>query len=217
MEFHTILFDLDGTVTDPKEGITKCVAYALQHFGIEVADLDTLTKFIGPPLIDSFSGFYGLNEEDSKLAVDKYRERFRVTGWAENVPYEGIAELLSALKRAGKRISLATSKPEEFACKILHHFDLAQHFDLICGAPMDAPKGHGKVDVIEDALHRLGITDRSGVLMVGDRLHDVEGAHKAGLPCVGVLFGYGDRAEHEACGADYIVEDMAQLREFLLN
>lgn len=217
MEFHTILFDLDGTVTDPKEGITRSVAYALHHFGIEVDDLDTLTKFIGPPLIESFSEFYGLSDEDSKTAVDQYRERYRVTGWAENIPYDGIAALLSDLKKAGRRISLATSKPEEFAVKILNHFDLAQYFDLICGAPMDAPRGHGKVDVIEDALKRLDITDRSGVLMVGDRLHDVEGAHKAGIPCVGVLFGYGDRAEHEACGADFIAEDMNELREILLK
>ena len=217
MIFHTILFDLDGTVTDPKEGITRSVAYALAHFGIQVEDLNTLTNFIGPPLVESFSEFYGLNDEDSKTAVDKYRERFRVTGWAENIPYDGIAELLRDLKAAGKTISLATSKPEEFAVKILNHFDLAQYFDLICGAPMNAPKGHGKADVIEDALSRLGVTDRSGVVMVGDRLHDIEGAHKANLPCIGVLFGYGDRAEHEKYGADYIAEDMDELRKLLFN
>ena len=217
MDFHTILFDLDGTVTDPKEGITRSVAYALTHFGIKVDDLDTLTKFIGPPLLESFSGFYGLSDEESRIAVSKYRERYSVTGWAENIPYEGMAELLADLKRAGKTISLATSKPEEFAVKILEHFDLAQYFDLICGAPMNAPKGHGKVDVIEDALARLGITDRSGVLMVGDRLHDIEGAHKANIPCIGVLFGYGDRAEHEKYGADYIAEDMDKLRAILLK
>ena len=216
MNYTTILFDLDGTVTDPKEGITRSVAYALEHFGIKVEDLDTLTPFIGPPLVDSFSRFYGLNDEDTQTAIRKYRERYSVTGWAENIPYEGMAELLRDLKAAGKTISLATSKPEEFAVKILEHFDLAQYFDLICGAPMNAPKGHGKVDVIEDALKRLGITDRSGVIMVGDRLHDTEGAHKAGLPCAGVLFGYGDRAEHEACGSDYIVEDVAELRALLL-
>ena len=216
MNFDTILFDLDGTVTDPKEGITRSVAYALEHFGIRVEDPDTLTCFIGPPLLNSFSEFCGLSDEDCKKAVEKYRERYRVTGWAENIPYDGMAQLLADLKKTGKRISLATSKPEEFAEKILKHFDLAQYFDLICGAPMDAPKGHGKVDVIEDALKRLGITERSGVLMVGDRLHDTEGAHKAGLPCVGVLFGYGDRAEHEACGSDYIAEDMQELRALLL-
>ncbi len=217
MSFHTILFDLDGTVTDPKEGITRSVAYALEHFGIKVDDLDTLTKFIGPPLIESFSEFYGLSDEDSKTAVDKYRERYRATGWAENIPYDGMAELLADLKKAGKTISLATSKPEEFAVKILRHFDLAEYFDLICGAPMDAPKGHGKVDVIEDALKRLNITDRSGVLMVGDRLHDTEGAHKAGLPCAGVLYGYGDRAEHEKYGSDFIAGDMHELRKLLLG
>ena len=216
VDFHTILFDLDGTLTDPKEGITRCVAYALAHFGIHVEDTDTLTPFIGPPLVDSFSRFYGMNEEDSLAAVEKYRERFGVAGWAENKLYDGIGELLADLKKAGKTISLATSKPEEYAVRILEHFDLAQYFDLICGAPMHAPKGHGKVDVIEDALQRLGITERSGVIMVGDRLHDIEGAHKAGLLCVGVLFGYGDREEHEKYGADHIAEDVDELRRLLL-
>ena len=216
MSWDVILFDLDGTVTDPKEGITRSVAYALSHFGITVEDLDSLTNFIGPPLVDSFSAFYGLSDEDTQTAIKKYRERYSVTGWAENIPYSGMAELLRDLKKAGKTISLATSKPEDFAVKILEHFDLAQYFDLMCGAPLNAPKGHGKVDVIEDALKRLGITDRSSILMVGDRLHDTEGAHKAGLPCAGVLFGYGDRAEHEKCGSDYIVEDMEELRALLL-
>lgn len=217
MRYTTVFFDLDGTVTDPKEGITRSVAYALEHFGIHVDDPDTLVNFIGPPLLDSFSEFYGLSDEDCKIAVEKYRERYRVTGWAENIPYDGMKELLADLKSAGATISLATSKPEEFAVKILEHFDLAGYFDLICGAPMNAPKGHGKVDVIEDALKRLSITDRSSVIMVGDRLHDTEGAHKAGLPCVGVLFGYGDRAEHEACGSDFIAEDMIELRSILLK
>lgn len=217
MDFHTILFDLDGTVTDPKEGITRSVAYALEHFGIHVEDPDTLTNFIGPPLLDSFSEFYGLSDEDCKIAVDKYRERYRATGWAENIPYDGMAGLLADLKKAGKRIGLATSKPEEFAVKILEHFDLARYFDLICGAPMNAPKGHGKVDVIEDALARLGIAERNGVVMVGDRLHDTEGAHKASLPCVGVLFGYGDRTEHENCDSDFIAADVHELREILLK
>lgn len=216
MSWNTILFDLDGTVTDPKEGITRSVAYALEHFGIRVEDMDSLTCFIGPPLLTSFAEYYGLSDEDCVTAVKKYRERYSVTGWAENIPYPGMAELLRDLKKAGKTVSLATSKPEEFAVKILTHFDLAQYFDLICGAPMNAPKGHGKVDVIEDALKRLNIADRSGVLMVGDRLHDTEGAHKAGLPCAGVLFGYGDRAEHENCGSEYIVETVDELRALLL-
>ena len=216
MHWNTVLFDLDGTLTDPKEGITKSVAYALSHFGIEVEDLDTLTKFIGPPLVDSFSEFYGLSEEDSRTAVEKYRERFSVKGWAENVPYPGVDTLLHDLKAAGKTLIIATSKPEEFALKILNHFGLSQYFDLICGAPMHAPKGHGKVDVIRDALHRASMNTLDGAVMVGDRLHDVEGAHAVGLPCIAVLYGYGDRAEHEACNADVIAEDMAQLRVLLM-
>ncbi len=216
MEYNTILFDLDGTLTDPKEGITKCVAYALHHFGIQVKDLDSLICYIGPPLAVSFPEYHGISEEDTPTAVAKYRERFSEIGWAENVPYAGIEELLAALKRAGKTLLVATSKPEVFAVRILEHFGLAKYFDLICGAPMHAPKGHGKADVICDALKRAGISGLSDAVMVGDRLHDVEGAHKVGLPCIGVLYGYGDREEMEACHADDIAEDVGALRALLL-
>ena len=217
MQYHTILFDLDGTLTDPKEGITKSVAYALQHFGIQVENLDSLTCYIGPPLAVSFPEYHGISEEDTPTAVAKYRERFSDVGWAENLVYDGIEPLLDALKQAGKKLLVATSKPEVFAVRILEHFGLAGYFDLICGAPMHAPKGHGKADVIRDALERAGISELSGAIMVGDRLHDVEGAHKIGLPCIGVLYGYGDREEMEACRADYIAEDVDALRTILLK
>lgn len=217
MTWNTILFDLDGTLTDPKEGITKCVAHALDHFGIHVDDLDTLTNFIGPPLVVSFAEFYGMDEKQAEIAVAKYRERFGTVGWAENVPYPDIAELLAELKADRKKLVVATSKPEEYAVKILEHFGLAGYFDLICGAPMHAPKGHGKADVIRDAMTRANITDLADTVMVGDRLHDVEGAHAVGLSAIGVLWGYGDRAEHAACGAEFIVSDMAELRRLLLN
>ena len=216
MQYHTILFDLDGTLTDPKEGITKSVAYALQHFGIQVENLDSLTCYIGPPLAVSFPEYHGISEEDTPTAVAKYRERFSDVGWAENLVYDGIEPLLAALKQAGKKLLVATSKPEVFAVRILEHFGLNGYFDLICGAPMHAPKGHGKADVIRDALERAGISELSGAIMVGDRLHDVEGAHKIGLPCIGVLYGYGDREEMEACRADYIAEDVEALRAMLL-
>ena len=216
MQYHTILFDLDGTLTDPKEGITKSVAYALQHFGIQVENLDSLTCYIGPPLAVSFPEYHGISEEDTPTAVAKYRERFSDVGWAENLVYDGIEPLLDALKQAGKKLLVATSKPEVFAVRILEHFGLDGYFDLICGAPMHAPKGHGKADVIRDALERAGISELSGAIMVGDRLHDVEGAHKIGLPCIGVLYGYGDREEMEACRADYIAEDVEALRAMLL-
>ncbi len=217
MSWNTILFDLDGTLTDPKEGITKCVAYALDFFGIYVENIDVLKVFIGPPLVDSFSYYFDFNEEECAFAVKKYRERFSEIGWAENKPYVGIGALLDALKKAGKKLIVATSKPEEYAVKILEHFDLAHHFDLICGAPMQAPKGHGKADVIRDALKRVEITDLETAVMVGDRLHDIEGAHAVGMKAIGVLYGYGDRAEHEKCGADAIASDLSELERLLLT
>ncbi len=217
MAWNTILFDLDGTLTDPKEGITKSVAYALDFFGIYVENIDVLKVFIGPPLVESFSYYFDFNEEETAFAVKKYRERFSEIGWAENRLYEGIGAVLSDLKKAGKRLIVATSKPEEYAVKILEHFELAEYFDLICGAPMNAPKGHGKVDVILDALRRAGIANLEETVMVGDRLHDIEGAHQAKLKAVGVLYGYGDRAEHEKCGADCIAENLSELKEILLT
>ena len=217
MNYQTILFDLDGTLTDPKEGITKCVAYALNHFGIQVDDLDELEKFIGPPLSDSFSEYYGLNAEQTEKAIEEYRVRFDEKGWAENVPYPGAAELLRELRAAGKTLAIATSKPERAAVRILNHFGMAEYFTLICGATLDNPAGSRKANVIRDALSRMGIRDLTDVLMVGDRHHDVDGAHEVGLSAVGVLYGYGDRAEHEAAGAEYIAETLQQLRALLLD
>ena len=213
--WKTILFDLDGTLTDPGEGITNSVAYALRHYGIEVADKKCLYPFIGPPLHESFMRYYGMSETQSLEAVEVYREYFSVKGLLENRPYDGIADLLAELNRAGKRLIVATSKPEGFSVRILEHFGLAKYFELICGAPMHPPRGHGKADVIRDALERCHITDLSSVVMVGDRLHDIEGAHKIGIPAIGVLYGYGNRQEHEDCGADYIAEDIAALGNLL--
>ena len=216
MSWDIILFDLDGTLTDPKEGITKCVAHGLKHFGIEVEDLDTLTTFIGPPLIDSFMEFYGFSREQATEAIVKYRERYTTVGWAENIPYTGIHELCAKLKAAGKKLLVATSKPEGPAVRIMEHFDLAKYFDLIGGAPLDNSERGRKAAVIEDTLRRAGVTDLSRCVMVGDRLHDIHGAHEVGMPVIGVLYGYGDRAEHEAHGADYIAADLAELEAILL-
>ena len=217
MKYQTILFDLDGTLTDSQEGITKSVQYALAHFGIAVEDLSTLRKFIGPPLTESFKAFYGMDDHDAHVGLVKYRERFTDVGWAENAVYPGIAELVADLKKSGKRLLLATSKPEVQALKIMEHFGLKEHFELICGPALDAPDGYGKADVIRDALRRAGITDLGNAVMVGDRHHDVEGAHAVGLPCIGVLYGYGDRKELTACGAEVIVDDVAALRAVLLG
>ena len=217
MAYQTILFDLDGTLTDSQEGITKSVQYALAHFGIQVEDLSSLRKFIGPPLTESFKAFYGMDDEAAHVGLLKYRERFLDVGWAENAVYPGVETMLAQLHRAGKHLLLATSKPELQAKRIMDHFGLSRYFDHICGPGPNAPDGYSKADVIRDALGRSGITDYADVVMVGDRHHDVEGAHAVGLPCIGVLYGYGEREELTACGADRIVEDIEALRAVLLG
>lgn len=212
-----ILFDLDGTLTDPGLGITNSVAYALDRFGIKVTDRATLYKFIGPPLVDSFMEYYGFPEEQAKAAVTVYREYFAEKGWVENTVYEGIENLLSALAAAGKILLVATSKPQAFAERILAHFGLDKYFAVICGAPMNAPRGYGKADVIREALSAARVTDLSTAVMVGDRHHDIDGAKAVGIAAIGVLYGYGDREEHETAGADVIAERVDTLQKVLLS
>ena len=211
-----ILFDLDGTLTDPGEGITNSVEYALKKYGIDVEDKTRLYKFIGPPLIDSFMNFYGFSKEKAIQAVEFYREYFRVTGIFENLVYEGIPELLEELNKAGKMVVLATSKPEDFAKQILEHFQLSEYFCFVAGATMSETRTH-KHEVISYALKELGISDISSAVMVGDREMDIIGAHKSGLKAIGVLYGYGSGEELEKAGADYIVKDVAELKRILLS
>ena len=212
--WNTVLFDLDGTLTDSAPGIINSVLCALAHFGIQ-AEAKDLVKFIGPPLSESLPEFYGFDPEQTEKGIHVFREYFEAKGWLENAPYPGIEELLRDLKAAGLRLMVATSKPEKQAVRILEHFRLAQYFDQICGAPPSTGDGTGKADVIRKALAYTGGTD--SVIMVGDRRHDVAGAREAGLPCIGVLYGYGDREELEQAGAAFIAEDMAALKALLLN
>ncbi|MBO5352379.1 MAG: HAD family hydrolase [Lachnospiraceae bacterium] len=208
-----IFLDLDGTITDSREGITKCFEYALNHFGIEVADRAELERYIGPPLEQSFREGFGFDAEKTALAVAKYRERFVPVGMFENRVYDGMEDALQRLKEAGKVLIVATSKPEYMAVRILEHFGLDGYFDDICGS--DEEQNRSKKDeVIRYALEKHGITDVSDVLMVGDRKFDVIGAGTCGLQCMGVLYGFGDREELEAAGAAYIAEtpqEMAQM------
>ena len=212
-----ILFDLDGTLTDPGLGITNSVAHALAHFGITVTDRTRLYRFIGPPLVDSFMEYYGFTEEQATEAVKVYREYFADRGWAENTVYEGIETLLAELVAAGKTLLVATSKPQIFAERILTHFGLDKYFTHICGVALQAPRGYSKADVIREALAKAGVTDLTAAVMVGDRHHDIDGAKTVGLSSVGVLYGYGDRAEHETAGADVIAESVDALRALLLK
>lgn len=214
MQFETILFDLDGTLTDPGLGITNSVMFALERFGIHESDRQKLYPFIGPPLWDSFMRFYGMSREEADRAVTVYREYYADRGLFENTVYPGIPQMLEELRAQGKTLAVATSKPEGFSVKILEHFGLAKFFDRIAGASMDQSRSR-KADVIRYALSELPQADPRTTVMVGDREHDVLGAREVGLPCVGVLYGYGDRPELEAAGALSIAENVEALKNFL--
>lgn len=203
--YEVILFDLDGTLIDSGEGITNSVAYSLKKYGIEVSDRTKLHCFIGPPLHESYQRFYGFSEEKAKEAVEYYREYYRKKGIFEHLVYEGIEDMLQKLYHNGKKLAVATSKPEVFAKKILEGQDFAKYFTCIAGANLDGTRTQKK-EVILYALKRLGIKDFSGTIMVGDREHDIAGARQAGISSVGVLFGYGSYEELKGAKADYIVE-----------
>ncbi len=211
--YEIYFFDLDGTLTDSSLGITNSVMYALGKYGIEETDRKKLYPFIGPPLKASFERFYGFSGEQCEEAIRYYREYYREKGIFENRVYEGIEAVLQELKNQGRRLVVATSKPEPFARQIIDHFHLTQYFDYVAGMELDGGRGT-KEAVIRYALDVCGITDKSGVLMVGDREHDVFGAHAAGIDCLGILYGFGSREELEKAGADYIAESAEGILRF---
>lgn len=213
--YDVVLFDLDGTLTDPGLGITKSVEYALNHYGITVKDRRELEHFIGPPLIDSFMGSYGFSKEQATEAVEVYREYFSVTGLFENEVYPHIPELLNALKKAGKILLVASSKPEVFVLRILEHFDLLRFFDGVGGAAMDESRTN-KADVVEYILGKAGVTDRSRCILVGDRKFDVNGAHEAGMDAMAVTYGYGSPEELTAAQPEHIAHTPKEIERILL-
>lgn len=220
--YDTILFDLDGTLTDSSEGITKSIEYALNKMGISCNDRNELLKYIGPPLTVSFRDYF--EGEDIDKAVKLYRERYSEIGWKENRVYDGVPEMLAKLKQSGKRIYMATSKPEHFAKMIAEYFDFAKYFDVICGASMDLLR-YNKQQVVEYALSLAGIalgedgrvSESSGVLMVGDRHHDVEGAGALGIGTLGVTYGFGTRDELTYCGAICVADSPQEVAELILE
>ncbi len=203
--YDIVLFDLDGTIIDSGLGITNSVTYALKKYGIEVADRTELYKFIGPPLYKSFMNFYGFSEEEAHKGVDYYREYYNEQGVYQNDVYEGIEEVLQELYKRGKKIILATSKPEYFAKKILEHIGFAKYFTFIAGSEMSHTRVD-KIEVMEYAFENCGITDYSKAIMIGDREYDIVGANHFKMDSIGVLFGYGNREELENAGATHIVE-----------
>lgn len=210
-----ILFDLDGTLTDPAEGITNSICYALDKFGIKVQDKASLYKFIGPPLYDSFVKYYGFSSENANKAVDYYREYFAPKGLYENTVYPGVTQLLQELTSYDVGLLVATSKPEVYAKKIIEHFDLQQYFYDVVGATLDATR-NTKDAVIAYAINKHSI-DAQSALMVGDRHHDVFGASQNSLRCVGVTYGFGSYSELSDAGADIIVDSVEQLKNTLIN
>lgn len=214
-KYDVILFDLDGTLTDSSPGIMNSIVYALKKYNISVENTDDLRKFLGPPLHESFRDFYGFDDEKSMEAVGFYREYFSTKGLLENEVYSGIREMLEDLKENGKRLILATSKPQPFTDRIMEHFDLAKYFEFIAGSNMDGTRSK-KAEVIAYALESCGITDKADVVMVGDREHDIIGATTVGIDSIGVEYGYGDYDELSDAGATYIVKTVEGLKELLI-
>lgn len=205
-----ILFDLDGTLTDPKEGITRSVQYALEKYGI-YEERNKLIEFIGPPLKDSFAEFYGFNDEKCNEVIAYYRERFSSVGLFENSVYPEVIDTLGKLKRDGKILAIATSKPTVFTIQICDKFGLTQYFDVISGSELDGTNTR-KSDVIKNVLNELGCESDDAV-MVGDRKYDIIGAKECGMKSIGVRCGYAQKNELEEAGADYIIDDISCIFE----
>ena len=215
MKNNYILYDLDGTLTDPRVGITKSIEYALAHFGIDVENLNELTKFIGPPLRDTFREYYSFSDSDVKVAVDKFQEYFAEQGLYENIIYDGIAEMLQGQYESGKKIVLATSKPQVFAHKVLEQFEIDKYFELIVGSELSGERSD-KAEVIKYAVDTLAINP-SDAIMIGDRKYDVIGSRAHGIDSIGVLYGYSSKGELREAGANYIVETVEELGEKIID
>ena len=213
VKYQYLLFDLDGTLSNPKEGITRSVQYALRDQGIIENDLDKLTIFIGPPLEESFMNYYGMSKEEAAQATQKYRERFIPIGAYENMIFEDTKEVLQTLQKHGYHLCIATSKPEAIALKIIDHFEITSYFDLIKGASETRKQ---KEEVIEDALALLNHPDPSVCLMIGDRKHDIIGAKKNHIDSAGLRCGFALEGELESHGATYIFDSLTKLKEFLI-
>ena len=237
--FKYVFFDLDGTLTDSQEGITKSVSYALINLGVDDLPDEIKLKFIGPPLKDSFPRYCGFDEETTEKAIKLYRERYSKVGKFENRPYEGIPELLAALKEDGRVLVIASSKPTEFVEDILGKFDIRKYFDLISGAQMNGVNSE-KEDVIKKALDTLGIEyhldeekakrfeskevkfdpekSLKDVVMIGDRHYDILGAKYFGMDSIGVNYGFAqDKNELKEAGATYVCETVEDLKNLLLQ
>lgn len=213
-KYDLILFDLDGTLTDPESGLVKSFAYALSRMGIDCSDTKALKRFIGPPLYDEWQRVYGFSPEESGLALDYFHEYFEKDGWCDNVMYEGIPALLAGLRAAGKRIALATSKPEKFAKKILRLFEISAYFDFEAGAYSDRIRDK-KWEVLAYALEQFPDVPKEKCVLIGDRKYDAEGAKICGIDAIGVGWGHGSAEELAESGFASVFETPEALLAYL--
>lgn len=214
--YTTILFDLDGTLSDSKLGIIRCLQYSLEKFGIVETDIEKLTHCIGPSLSYTYKEWYGLSDEEARQAVTFYRQRFETEGIFENTLYEGVPALLESLKKSGKTLLVATAKPTVHAKRILMHENIADYFTEIVGSNLDGTR-ENKGEVIAYALDCLENPDKASILMIGDRMHDIIGARDNGLPAIAVGYGYGTSAELTAAKPAGFVNSVEQLKQVLLG
>jgi len=214
--YTTFLFDLDGTLTDPKEGIINSVLYALKKVGIEELHKRELDSFIGPPIQQSFIERYNMGEGEVERAVFYFREYLKQSGLFENNVYEGIPDLLQQLKSSGNRLLIATSKPTVFAKQVLDHFQLTDYFEGIIGSNLDGTR-ITKEEIIAHILQTNEEFSKEDIVMIGDRKHDIIGANHNGIASIGVLYGYGSKAELTEVGATHIVNDVKELYHFCLE
>ena len=211
MHYQNVLFDLDGTLTDPREGITRSIQYGLSKMGIDEPDVRTLEHFIGPPVLQAFMATYGFDEAKAWEAMGYYRERFAVTGLYENHVFEGVTPLLEELVSQGRQLFIATSKPQVYAREIARHFDFARHFKVIYGSELDGTRTN-KVELIRHLMSEQGL-DPAQTLMIGDRKHDLIGARDNGLDAAAVGYGFGSFEELSAFAPTYHFQTLAQLHQ----
>ncbi|PKL18744.1 MAG: phosphoglycolate phosphatase [Spirochaetae bacterium HGW-Spirochaetae-5] len=214
-KYKHIIFDLDGTLTDPGLGITNSIMYSLKKFGIE-AERSDLYKFIGPPLRESFNLYFGFDKDQAEQAVVYYREYFSEKGMYENEIYPGVSDLLPELNRQNRKLYIATSKPQEYSLRILEHFGILKYFDFVSGSNMDGTMS-AKSDLIERIIPLIDNGELNCTIMIGDRSYDIEGARHHGIDSAAVLYGYGERSELEDVRPTYLIESTAKLTSLLLG
>lgn len=209
--YKYVIFDFDGTVTDTGEGILKSLQFAFEDNGQPIPDLSDLKKFIGPPIHYSFATFYNVPEEEISAYIKSYRKRYREKGVYECYLFDGMRETIETLKANGIKIGIASSKPESLIADVSNYLGITDLFDAVSGTLMDDSNHSGKTDLVLRAMNMLGATDKSEVLMVGDRYFDIDGANGAGVDSAGVLFGYGSKEEFEEHNATYIIDKASDL------